>query len=116
MREIKFRAWDKEFELMIDYGELEANGKKPSVYFSDESYAYMQYTGLKDKGGKEIYEGDIISVQNGDSTPEIGEVVYNKENTAFAVKLETEGEYHTIFHKFNMEVLGNIYAPKTRPE
>jgi len=62
MREIKFRAWagwyndDMKIVFSDDYYNLEG-------FFSEQQKfeALMQYTGLKDKNGKEIYEGDIIT-------------------------------------------------------
>lgn len=58
MREIKFRAWDGEIMLNADVLAFEDYGLLKDQLSSEP--ALMQYTGLKDKNGKEIYEGDIL--------------------------------------------------------
>ena len=63
MREIKFRAWDGERKEITTSFEITSQGvvvSNFSIRKYHEDYILMQYTGLKDKNGKEIYEGDII--------------------------------------------------------
>ena len=70
----------------------------------------MQYTGLKDKNGVEIYEGDIIECKTDIyNLIHIGEVVFKKEFAAFVIE-NICGE--TLFHHLSLntfKVIGNIY-------
>ena len=119
MREIKSRAWDKKNKEMYNNVCFDADYyaprqlKSPEIdslhFIKYDDCELMQYTGLKDKNGKEIYEGDILKYwydrdKTGDSRVEFTEIV----------EFEEMAEYNGwSFHKnLNPEVIGNIYENK----
>ncbi len=116
MREIKFRAWEPgQFPKMIpSEGITLWNGKHWDAFGDCEikGCILMQYTGLKDKAGKEIYEGDIVKCgmsYKGGSLPHMGEIVYMEAFGAFATK-NLSGETLLHNHLLNtFEITGNIY-------
>ena len=95
MREIRFRAWHKQYYKMhgwewvkeLDYPFHESSGhiEDRDGPFADSMCIVMQYTGLKDKNGREIYEGDIL--QDTESK-ENGIVVFSR--AAFQVEFKDE--------------------------
>ncbi|PAE17258.1 hypothetical protein CHH91_04425 [Virgibacillus sp. 7505] len=104
MREIKFRAWYGEKIGML---EPTFNGSINEI-FAERNGEYMQYTGLKDKNGKEIYEGDVY--HQGD--PKITYTVV-WHDTGFKGKQNSSSSYAGLEHwQERIEVVGNIYEPK----
>ena len=80
MREIKFRAWHKTAkEMFIEDGIKCRFGECLKFLWEKQPVEVMQYTGLKDKNGKEIYEGDILCIKTKDWSSEKDKSVWNKE-------------------------------------
>ena len=120
MKGLKFRVWDKERECYLDETELAGitlDGKY-ILYIEEEEiskleieggYIIEQYTSLKDKNGKEIFEGDLVS--------------YEKNNIA-SVRFEYGGFYPFVepYNDFGcpsgkeVEIIGNIHESNMEEE
>lgn len=120
MREIKFRAWDKSNEEMINFDEIEGinfegeflyigTSKNLECMLGFEFAELMQYTGLKDKHGKEIYEGDIIRYEHS-AVGSIVRVVQYKYGM-YGVEGNVKGTQIPFANILNStrEIIGNIY-------
>lgn len=111
-RKIKFRMWDAENSVMINGDSLAFEEYAPiTTLLSQEGI--MQYTGLQDKNGKPIYEGDILFVDNnydrfGWAAAMRGEVIFDKGKFML-----TDNSGTRFFFEDNemdyVEIVGNIY-------
>ena len=126
-REIKFRAWHKGLKKMFKIGQItleegtwnfEPNDREfigMSIPYQP-SLVLMQYTGLHDKNGKEICEGDIVSKEVFDDTKpnyinkSYAKVVYIEELAGFyLVNKSNKILWEVADDKYNIEVISTIY-------
>ena len=108
-RELKFRIWDKTSSSWVvgpcDYSQL---GKIFSLNCGEnsvENWVFQQFTGLTDKNGKEIYEGDFLQGQDYELPVP---VIFS--GAAFRLKYSNrELEFHESSNQIQMTVVGNIF-------
>ena len=119
MREYKFRAWDGKSWTTLGMYHATENGNRIFGISQHEGIILMQFTGLLDKNNNEIYQGDIILLQEpSDNYPSKHIVVFNDEQLGFRLRWEGRKKDEGGFYdkKINpnqykvFEIIGNIYS------
>ena len=115
-RELKFRVWlhnDKRWGEVAVLEVFNSSGKLEYLY-QNQDYTIQQYTGLKDKNGKEIYEGDIIETHPFLLYPSIAEnyiVIFCDGKFCLSQNKKPEDTLELVHHSDThiLEVIGNIF-------
>ena len=117
MREFKFRAWDKFKKEMREVDKIDFHSKKgiivwflngEKILYPKQSTEIMQFTGLKDKKGVEIYEGDIVSHPS--KALDRAEAKFTRGLFRIVAK---DGRDELLYYCYDIvEVIGNIHQNK----
>ena len=113
-KEIKYRAWDKINKKMLNWYEfLDTNVKDTFITPESTGLILMEYIGICDKNGKEIYRNDIIKLKKLDKNPIIALIDWSREYLSYVLitgdvahVFENLGDY---LDEYDLEIIGNIY-------
>ena len=117
-REIKFRAWNnvkKVMEAVVDIEWTDNSGNTiesictKSFKIKQPNFDLMQYTGLKDKNGKEIYEGDVVKLLQGHKDHKKRKFEITWQNGSFGLLLNGEVNHTSFGYYFKRAVENGVF-------
>lgn len=121
MTEIKYRLYDKANKIMMTDDEIKSTYLLKALNDNDENElfsSFMQYTGVTDINGNEVYDRDILKViyttgyiTNESKIGEIGIVRWNKDLLCWSMSIDSSIKHlsDVLFRKCYIKVIGNIY-------
>lgn len=105
MRDLKFRAWDNDNKVFLKPEELLIRAFNGAVLNWNKEMTnnviIQQFTGLLDKSGKEIYEGDIVNT----TARGVCKIIWNDNENAFRLEKFDELPLSLL----RLEVIGNVF-------
>lgn len=120
----KYRAWDKVFKEMVQVNALVLDEQVVKVTYKNgnvakedmKEYELMQSTGLKDKNGKEIFEGDVLAIETDEGVTNL-KVFWDEKHALFMFESKKYNEKDLLAelvedNTYPFEIIGNIYENK----